>query len=252
MLLAEVAQRRGMQVEALTGPEVAECLAGRAVYWCGGPNAADRVAAGLSLGLLEPPDDWLARLSRELTGRRIELVTLSQARSMIRPSFVKPPSEKSFPAAVYADGTRLPGYSSELGPDTPVLVSDVVTFAVEYRLFVLDGQVTAGSRYARYGQLDVAALDADRHEKAVRDFADRALADCAETLPSAVALDVGLIQDPDTGAEAWVVVEANMAWFANCYAADPDRVLDVALRSAGPRAQIAQGDVRFLRSSCRA
>ena len=208
--------------------------------------------AQLDLGLLEPPDDWLAGLPEELVGRRIDLTTLSEARSARSPVFVKPPSEKSFPAAVYADGTRLPGYSDSLGPDTPVLVSEVVTFAVEYRLFVLDSQIAAGSRYARYGRLDVAPLDADRHEQAVRDFAKRVIADCVETLPSAVALDVGLIQDPDTGRDAWAVVEANMAWFAHCYAADPDRVLDVVLRSAGPHVQVAQGDVRFLRSSCRA
>ncbi|HEU5425775.1 MAG TPA: ATP-grasp domain-containing protein [Actinocrinis sp.] len=247
VLLAEAAARRGMEIETLTGPQVAERLAGRAVYWYGGPIAAERVAARLDLGLLEPPDDWLAGLPEEFVGRRIDLATLSEARSITRPVFVKPPSEKSFPAAVYADGTRLPTYGDSLGPDTPVLVSQVVTFAVEYRLFVLDGQIAAGGRYARYGRLDVASLDADRHEQAVRDFANRVLADCVETLPSAVTVDVGLIQDPDTGRETWAVVEANMPWFAHCYAADPDRVLDVVLRSAGPRALVAQRDVGFVR-----
>jgi hypothetical protein len=35
----------------------------------------------------------------------------------------------------------LPRNGERIGPETAVLVSDVVTFAVEYRLFVLDGQI---------------------------------------------------------------------------------------------------------------
>ncbi|MFF3242763.1 hypothetical protein ACFYWY_03275 [Streptomyces sp. NPDC002870] len=53
---------------------------------------------------------------------------------------------------------------------------------------------------------------------------------------------------PENGAtEEWAVVEANMAWFSTCYAADPDRALDVVLRSAGPRAQVAERDRPFRR-----
>ena len=49
----------------------------------------------------------------------------------------------------------------------------------------------------------------------------------------------------DGAADQWTVVEANTASFSNCYAADPDRVLDVVLRSAGPRTQMAGRDRRF-------
>jgi hypothetical protein len=66
-------------------------------------------------------------------------------------------------------------------------------------------------------------------------------------LPSAFVLDIGLIESPDTSAQQWAVVEANMAWFAHCYAADPDRVLDVVLRSAGPLHRVAIGDFEYLR-----
>ncbi|MEU6895006.1 ATP-grasp domain-containing protein [Streptomyces sp. NPDC046557] len=79
---------------------------------------------------------------------------------------MKPPREKSFPAVVYPDGSRLPA-----GPDarTPVLLSEVVEFAVEYRLFLLDGEIAAGSRYAVYGRLDCAPLDTDPRPGDVRD-----------------------------------------------------------------------------------
>ena len=244
-LLVEAAARRGHRTTELAGPDTVERLAGRPVHWYGGPFAARRVAGPLDLALLEPTDDWLPRLPEEFTGRRIELTTLSQARAARRPQFVKPPSDKSFPPAVFSDGSRLPRAEGGLGPDTPVLVCEPVTFVVEYRLFVLDGEPATGSRYARYGRLDTAPLPGDPHEAQVRDFARRLLAGVAATLPSAVVVDVGLLQDPDTGREQWAVVEANMPWFAHAYAADPDRVLDVVLRSAGPRAALAPADRRF-------
>jgi len=246
-LLAEAAARRGLEVVTLDGSLLPEALAGRLVHWYGGPLLADRIAGRLDLALLEPADDWLTGLPEEFTGRRIELTTLSEARTVRRPLFAKPPSDKQFPAAVYADGSRLPRQGERIGPDTPVLLSDVVTFAVEYRLFVLDGQIVTGSRYARYGRLDTARLAGSGNEAEVRAFADRLLETERASLPSAVVVDVGLIQDPDTGREQWAVVEANMPWFAHSYAVDPDAVLDVVLRATGPRGEVAASDQRFLR-----
>ncbi|MFC1432211.1 ATP-grasp domain-containing protein [Streptacidiphilus sp. N1-3] len=247
LLLAEAAVRRGLEVVVLDGAALLESLAGRQVHWYGGPLAADRMAGALDLALLEPADDWLAGLPEEFTGRRIELTTLSEAWALRHPVFVKPPSDKQFPAAVYPDGSRLPRQGERIGPDTAVLVSDVVTFAVEYRLFVLDGRVVTGSRYARYGRLDTAPLDQDPNREPVRAFAERLLAAERDSLPSAVSVDVGLLQDPDTGQEQWAVVEANMPWFAHSYAADPAAVLDVVLRACGSRGAVAARDRRFLR-----
>ncbi len=108
VLLAEAAARRGLEVATLDGPLLIETWAGRQVHWYGGPLAADRIGGGLDLALLEPADDWLAGLPEEFTGRRIELTTLSEAWTARRSLFAKPPSDKQFPAEVYADGSRLP------------------------------------------------------------------------------------------------------------------------------------------------
>ncbi|MEU7824198.1 ATP-grasp domain-containing protein [Catellatospora sp. NPDC049133] len=246
-LLATAARRRGLAVEQLPGPAVPDHLRQSAgAHLFGGPVFAGAVAADLGLALLEPDDGWLTRLPYEYTRRDITLTTLGEARWSRTPMFVKPPREKHLPAAVYADGSRLPG-DERLPADTPVLVSDIVTFLVEYRLFVLDGTVHAASRYATGGRLDPAPLDACRHRDAVLDFAAGLLDAHADSLPSAVVVDVGLAGDADRGEEHWAVVEANMAWFSSSYAADPDRVLDVVLRAAGPDARVAAWDRPFQR-----
>ncbi|MEV5972016.1 ATP-grasp domain-containing protein [Streptomyces sp. NPDC051921] len=236
LLLAEAAARRGLATRVLDGPPDAVARPDEAVHWYGGPLLADRVAGPLGLGLLEPPDAWLAELSEEFTGRRVTLTTLAAARrDLAGPAFVKPPGDKSFPPAVYEDGGALP---DGLPPATPVLVSEPVTFAAEYRLFVLDGQVRAGSRYVSYGRLDPGPLAGG-----ARTFAERLLAAVGGSLPSGAVVDVGR-----TDRGTWAVVEANMAWFAHSYAADPAAVLDVVLRSAGPRGRVGERDRSYLRT----
>ncbi|WP_445270151.1 ATP-grasp domain-containing protein [Streptomyces sp. DSM 41634] len=232
-LIARAAAWRGYDVT-----DRAADAEGRKVHWYGGPRAAARHAGPLGLGLLEPADDWLTHLPRPLLRRGVRLTTLGEARELRERVFVKPPSAKIdlLPAAVHEDGTSLPG---GLDGSTPVLVSGVVEFDTEYRLFVLDGEAVTGSRYAVHGRLDPAPLDAES-----RAFARTVLDATAAGLPSAVCLDIGRLADGD-----WAVVEANMAWFAHCYTAEPDRVLDVVLRAAGPIAAVADRDRRHLRRS---
>ncbi|WP_331743261.1 ATP-grasp domain-containing protein (plasmid) [Streptomyces sp. NBC_00868] len=242
-LLAVEAAGRGMPVRVAEEPG----LAGPA-YWYGGPVAGARLAGQLGFALLEPADGWLADLPKEFTGRQVRAGTIADAWALDQPTFVKPPRDKSFPADVYTDGSRLP---SALDPATPVLLSDVVTFAAEYRLFLLDGRIAAASRYAVFGRLDPRPLGTDRADRAtaveISEFADRLAAAAGHTLPSAVVVDIGQLLDPYRPGHRWAVVEANMAWFSHAYAADPARVLDVVLRAAGPREHMRPQDLAFER-----
>ncbi|MFD7340209.1 ATP-grasp domain-containing protein [Streptomyces violascens] len=247
-LLSAAARRRGMDVEVLPAHGGAGALQGRhSGHYYGGPAFAAGVIDDLAIALLEPADDWLTVLPYEFTRRHIITRTLGEARRLYQPAFIKPPSDKSFPAAVYAEGRCLPS-GPGLRPDLPVLISDVVSWAMEFRLFLLDGEVHVGSQYSSFGGLDAAPLHGHCHHDAVLDFADNLLTTCGDTLPSAVVVDIGLLAKSEhDDAGQWAVVEANMAWFSNCYAADPDRVLDVVLRSAGPRSRTAERDRLFYR-----
>jgi hypothetical protein len=246
-VLSEAAARRGLRTETLSTWWVPEHLRGHgAAHLYAGPLFADAVGAALNLALLQPPEDFLPSLDGLFLGRDVRLVPIAQARTIRRPVFVKPPADKQFPAKVYADGSKLPGPDA-VDDDTPVLVSDVVRFLVEYRLFVLDGAIHTGSRYATDGDLDIAPLDdADTDTVMALDFATDLLQATAATLPSAVVVDVGLLQSDD-GARRPAVIEANMAWASGHYAADPDRVLDVVLRAAFDHGLLTERDAPFAR-----
>ncbi|MCE6997393.1 ATP-grasp domain-containing protein [Saccharothrix sp. S26] len=230
--LARAAVERGLAV-------VSDLVPAGSAHYYGGPLFADRVAGRLGLGLLEPADDWLPGLPPELVGRRIRAMTLDEARALSGRVFVKPPSAKSFPARVYAHGAELP---VDLPDDTAVLVSEVVEFAAEFRLFVLEGEVRAGSRYATWGRLDPAPLDSCSSAAPLRAFAA-----ALPGLPSAVVVDVGLTGPPDDPRASLVVVEANMAWFSQVYMSDPARALEVVLRAAGPIGSVCAADRSFVR-----
>ncbi|WP_246157445.1 ATP-grasp domain-containing protein [Catellatospora sichuanensis] len=247
LAFADAARRRGMRVETLHTWRLPEHLAGHVgAHLYAGPLFADAVGAELGVGLLEPDQDWLARLPRAWTRREVVFTTLAQARSLDRPAFVKPPDDKSFPARVYPSGAGLPG-PDVLEDDTAVLVSEVVSFEVEFRLFLAAGRVRAVSRYAVDGELDLAGPVEDTRCADAAAFAAGLLGTGMPELPSAVVIDVGLLADGGTGRPEWAVIEANAAWASGHYAADPDGALDVVLLASRPSAEVAPADRPFLR-----
>ncbi|MEU5718694.1 ATP-grasp domain-containing protein [Streptomyces sp. NPDC020403] len=248
-LLAGAARERGMDVVVLPRRGVPDRLRERGgAHYFGGPHFASGVVGPLGTALLEPDADWLDGLPHTFTGRRIGSVSLSVARRADGPFFAKPPTDKSFPAAVYQNGSALPEDRALPAPsgDPLVQLSEVVVWVREFRLFLLDGRIRTGSQYATFGRLDAAPLSGHRDEPAVRDFARRLWDAAGEDLPSGVVVDIGVLRRPSSpDAEQWAVVEANMAWFSNVYAAEPARALDVVLRSAGPRTALRARDTRF-------
>ncbi|MEU9021804.1 ATP-grasp domain-containing protein [Actinomadura sp. NPDC048394] len=207
----------------------------RADHLHAGPSFADAVAPRLGIAPLEAPLGWLADLPRAFTQREIVIMSIEEAYALRRPAFIKSPNDKSIRALVYPDGSRLPGPDA-VDPQTPVLVSDVVTFDAEYRLHILEKTVHAGSQYAENGQLKLGPLSTSASR-----FGADLLAECGHTLPTAIVVDVG------TTDGRWAVIEANAAWASGHYAANTDHVLDVVLRAAGPAADVAAHDRPFIR-----
>jgi ATP-grasp domain, R2K clade family 2 len=226
--LWRAATQLGWDVERLASWRVPEELRGVPVpvlYLEGlfGPTLAEQ----FGLRLLEPADDWLPRLPEPYRKRWVYLTTLCQARSLAEPAFVKPPSDKSFPARVYR-GSDLP---VEYPDDMPVLVAEVVVWEKEFRCFILDREPRALSVYLRGGELQRGndfAQSAEEEAEALA-FVRGVLSDGRVDLPRAAVLDVGVISG-----RGWAVVEQNAAWGSGIYGCDPKRVLEVLRAAALP------------------
>ncbi len=181
-----------------------------------GPTLAEQ----FSKRLLEPPIDWLPRLPRDYRLREIELMTLGEARTTVRPAFIKPPNDKSFPAAVYT-GATLP---AEYPDDMPVLVSEIVKWEKEFRCFILNRKLQTQSIYLREGQLqrENEFESSEGEDAEVIAYVEALLADPRVELQRTAVLDVGII----TG-KGWAVIEQNSAWGSGIYGCDPKAVLGV-------------------------
>lgn len=227
--LWKAAASLGWSVERLTSwrvPPALQSLPEPVLY--GEALFGPTLAAELDLDLLNPAEDWLVRLPFDYRKRAIALTTLGQARQSAAPAFVKPPNDKSFPAAVYS-GAELP---AEHEDDMPVLVSDVVRWEKEFRCFILDRTLRTFSVYSRDGQLqrDAGFHSTPDEDAQVQEFVARLLADPAVDLPDATVVDVGTI-----AGLGWACVEQNAAWGAGIYGCDPAHVLAVLQRASVKR-----------------
>jgi hypothetical protein len=200
----------------------------------------DIMANRAGLGLLDPPDYWLASLPEDLLKRDVAACEVSRLHLWSKRAFFKPSNDKVFSAGVYERGLDVP--TRHVDPRCPCLVSEVVAFDVEFRCHVLDEKVVRMEYYRMVG------ADADEDEvrpEALR-FAESVLSSHGHELPSSVVLDVGRIEG-----RGWAVVEANQTHASGIYGdGDVTPVLQAVLRSAGPLSAVSDRDRRFLRTTC--
>ncbi|WP_233257365.1 ATP-grasp domain-containing protein [Promicromonospora sp. AC04] len=227
------ADARGLTTVQPAAVQLPEDLAADHLH--AGPTFADTVAPASGIACLEAPPTWLADLPYDVVGRTITAMPIRDAWALRYPAFVKAPNDKSLRAMVYTDGTRLPG-ADAVDPDTLILVAEIVSFTAEFRLHVLDGVMHASSQYAAHGRLHLGPLPAE-----VVPAAAALIGEVVETLPSAIVVDVGLLDD------RLVVIEANAAWASGIYVSDVDAALDVILRAAAPAGDLSSHDRAFVR-----
>jgi hypothetical protein len=243
MLAAALAA--GWDAVRLTSWRVPASLSQRDPVLYGEPLFADVVAGALGIALFQATFDWLPSLPQRYLQRLVTSTSLTTARQYAHPAFIKPADDKCFPAQIYASGAELPD-DAVLPSETPVLISALVSWTVEYRCFVADGQVHTCSPYWRDGALAQAEDGTWPAPAAERDaalaFAHTLLADPQVAIPPAFVLDVGII-----AGLGWTVVEANSAWGAGIYGCDPSRVLDVLRRAVAPRATLTAERMRWVR-----
>jgi hypothetical protein len=209
----------------------------RCVY--GEMTTCDIIAERADLALLEPPCGWLAGLPLDLVKRRISFVQLWELRAphFDRRLFFKPANDKLFEKGVFERGDDVP--TKHIDRTCPCLVSDVVAFDREVRLWCLDGKIMALDFYRIVGDYEPETVLREAME-----FGSEVMADHADELPSSVVVDVGYVEG-----SGWAVVEANQAYASGIYGdTDPEAVLQCVLRAAGPRELVRESDRRFVRS----
>jgi hypothetical protein len=235
----------GWDVERIHGFRCPEDLATHEPVIYGETILADAIGADLGVVMLEPTADWLPRLPERHRRRIVHLVTLAEAMEIPRSVFVKPTDEKCFPARVYEHGAAI-APDPVLPRDLPVLVSEPVSFELEFRFFVLERAVAALSPYIRGGEIarsaagdwEAPTTEIDEASACIRAL----LADPAVELPPAVVVDVGRMTD-----RGWGVVEANPAWASGLCGCDPAGVLSVLRRATVPERAVVEADRRWIR-----
>lgn len=200
----------------------------------------DVMASRLGLGLLDPPDDWLANLPFKYVQRTVRFMKHRDLSKVTERAFIKPANDKMFEAKVYERGPDVP--HRFIDPACPVLVSDVVDFHTEVRCYILDRKVKTLSLY-KMPYSTFTTMTQEAVHLGARDFAQQVLDDFDINMPTAMILDVGIIEG-----KGWAVVEANQAYSAGIYEhADPKAVLSVLARASGRLDRVLPGDRDFIR-----
>lgn len=203
-------------------------------WWMPAEHAARVQRAGFAQNLIAPGSEWLCNLPESITGRSVFSSTVSELHKhpVDRHVFIKPAEAKieGFEAA-----WRTFGQTTEICDELNIPENSMVQWTDtlmdldnEYRFYILDGKVQAGSQYLTGGitYYDGAA-DEKNHE--ARKFAEYAL-DIIENQPEAYTLDVGW----NKASSSWVVIEGNPAWCSGLYGCDPYLALETIERSCNP------------------
>ncbi len=197
----------------------------------GSQTFCEVIAQQMGWTLKANPFDWLAKVHPYFLQRKVEFMTLAEAKKIKETKFIKPADDKVFQAKVYAPGELITHES--IPDDTPTLVSDIVEFDLEYRTFVDGRKVLTWSNYICYDHIadprfwDMVPLEEKRlphdfvndllHEMTFHDWG-------VNTVPSVI--DVGRIKG-----KGWAIIETNQAWASGLYGCDPGRVLRVLEKS---------------------
>lgn len=172
-------------------------------------NREDVVVAGvlvtghtLSRWGVEPPSIDYPEELRWLLGRRVWKSTVGEIGEADLPLFVKPARDKEMPALVASCMEDLAPYEA-MGPGYPVLCSEPVEFASEWRIFVRYGKIADVRCYLGSPK---PFPDADAINGAVEGYSQST---------AAYALDLGITNEGKT-----LLVEVNDGYSVGCYGAD--------------------------------
>jgi hypothetical protein len=189
----------------------------------------ETIAEQMNWKLISNPFDWITKLPEEYVNRKVEFMTLAEARNITEEKFIKPADIDCFDAKIYASGKDLPSRSTL--DNVPTLVSDVMKFTSEYRCFVKNRSVISACCYwfKKFGMTEAAVNKSENYlnnNEVIIEFVNKMLKDeRVECAPSAV-IDVGRFKK-----DTYTVIKTNPAWTSGIYGCEMVAALD-AIKSA--------------------
>lgn len=196
----------------------------------GSQTFCEVIAQQMGWTLKQNSFDWLSKVHPYYLKRKVDFMTLGEAKLITERKFIKPADDKCFDAKVYLPGEFKPHISI---PDSyPVLVSEPVEFDLEYRCFVA-GSVRTWSNYIMFEHIaDPKFWDMlpTNEGSTPADLVNSFLFDSNSynwditTVPSVI--DVGRIKG-----KGWAIIETNQAWASGLYGCDPISALQVMEKS---------------------
>jgi hypothetical protein len=197
----------------------------------GSQTFCEVIAQQMGWTLKQNSFNWLSKVHPFYLKRKVDFMTLGEAKKITERKFIKPADDKCFDAKVYEPGTFAP--PSVIDDSYPVLVSEPVEFDLEYRCFVDGVTVKTWSNYIMYDNIadprywNMIPLDEERYP---HDIVNDLLYDSKyhdfnfTTVPSVI--DVGRIKG-----KGWAIIETNPAWASGLYGCDPLAALKIMEQS---------------------
>lgn len=196
----------------------------------GSQTFCEVIAQQMGWTLKQNSFDWLSKVHPHYLKRKVDFMTLGDAKKITERKFIKPADDKCFDAKVYEPGTFIP--PGVIDDSYPVLVSDPVKFDMEYRCFV-DDKVRTWSNYIMFNHIadpDYWKMVPLSEPQLPADVINSFLFDSVvhnwgiTTVPSVI--DVGRIRG-----KGWAIIETNQAWASGLYGCDPLAALQVMEKS---------------------
>jgi len=211
--VAEVWQERGGRVLRLgkfwQPPELNPCK----VHVYGNDTFCLVLQQKLGFNLISPPDDFLNGIDESWLMRKLRFVTLSDAKKLAFPAFLKSAVPKIFRASIYQTVDDLNQECTKLPYNTMVIHSEVVEFLCEARVFVYNKTV-----------LDCSIYEGSSERKKAVSFINEFLS--AVPIPKTCVLDFGEI-----GGKGWAIIEANASWGAGLNGCSAEKVLPAIINA---------------------
>lgn len=196
----------------------------------GSQTFCEVIAQQMGWNLKQNSFDWLSKVHPYYLKRKVDFMTLGEAKKITERKFIKPADDKCFDARVYEPGTFAPHHL--IDDSYPVLVSEPVDFDLEYRCFV-NGSVRTWSNYIMFDHVAeprfwdmVPTNEGSTPSDLVNSFLYDASVHNWDIITVPSVIDVGRIKG-----KGWAIIETNQAWASGLYGCDPLAALQVMEKS---------------------